>query len=201
VPAAADSAREGVGYTEVRAPNAGEDTARHVEGVEAVAPGTPLLRALSLKKLRVTVDVPQSLVAGMRTRQAAAVYVDGRRIEAAGVTLFPEADPATNTFRAWVRLPPDTPDLHPGMFVKVGLATGVRPMLLVPKSAILARSELTAIYVVGGNGRPVLRQVRLGDPRGDRVEVLSGVVAGERVVVDALDALGSLTAGRAGNDG
>jgi RND family efflux transporter MFP subunit len=199
--AAVDSAREGVAYTEVRAPYAVVITARHVQVGESVAPGAPLLSGLSLGRLRVTVDIPQSLAGAVRRLGRAAVYVDGRRVEATGVTVFPEADPATNTFRTRVQLPPDAQGLYPGMFVKVGFVTGVRPRLFVPRAAVLARSELTAVYVVGPDGRPALRQVRLGDPSGDRVEVLSGLVAGERVAIDALAALKALTAQGAGKDG
>lgn len=109
--AALDSAQEGVAYTEVRAPYAGIVTARLVRVGEAVSPGTPLMSGLSLEKLRVTVDIPQTLVAQVRKLGKAAVYVDGRRIEATQVTIFPEADPATNTFRTRVELPANAADL------------------------------------------------------------------------------------------
>ena len=95
-------------------------------------------------------DIPQTLVEQVRKLRKAAVYVDGRRIEATQVTIFPEADPATNTFRTRVDLPANAADLYPGMFVKVGFVTGESPRLLVPKSAIVARSEVTAVYVVDG---------------------------------------------------
>jgi len=191
--AAAESAREGVAYTEVRAPYAGIVTGRLVRVGEAVAPGTPLMSGLSLEKLRVTVDIPQSLVEQVRRLRQAAVYVDGRRIEATQVTIFPQADPATNTFRTRVDLPPNSADLYPGMFVKVGFVTGEGPRLLVPKSAIVARSEVTAVYVVDDDGRLALRQVRTGGAFGDRLEILAGLAAGERVALDPAAALRSLS--------
>jgi multidrug efflux pump subunit AcrA (membrane-fusion protein) len=46
---------------------------------------------------------------------------------------------------------------------------------------VVRRAELTGLYVLDANDRPLLRQVRLGRPMGDMVEVLSGVRAGERV--------------------
>ena len=190
--AALDSAREGVAYTEVRAPYAGIVTARLVRVGEAVAPGTPLMSGMSLEKLRVTVDIPQSLVGQVRKLRKAAVYLDGRRIEATRVTIFPEADPATNTFRTRVELPANAADLYPGMFVKVGFVTGESPRLLVPKSAIITRSEVTAVYVIDGAGRVSLRQLRTGRAYGDRIEVLAGLAAGERVALDPLAVLRSL---------
>jgi RND family efflux transporter MFP subunit len=190
--AALVSAEEGVAYTEVRAPYAGVVTARLVRVGESVSPGTPLMSGMSLEKLRVTVAIPQSLVAQVRKLGKAAVYVDGRRIEATQVTIFPEADPATNTVRARVELPPDAGDLYPGMFVKVGLVTGEGARMMVPASAVVRRSEVTAVYVVDGDGRVSLRQVRLGGAHGDRLEILAGLGAGERVALDPVAALRTL---------
>ncbi len=198
---ARDSAREGVAYTEVRAPYAGIVTERLVRVGEAVVPGTPLMRGLSLEKLRVTVDIPQSLVEQVRKPGKAAVYVNGRRIEATQVTIFPEADAATNSFRARVDLPANAADLYPGMFVKVGFVTGESPRLLVPASAVITRSEVTAVYVVEPNGRVALRQVRAGQAFGDRLEILSGLAAGERVALDPAAALRSLAPQTAGANG
>ncbi len=199
--AALDSAREGVAYTEVRAPYAGIVTARLVRVGEAVVPGTPLMSGLALEKLRVTVDIPQTLVEQVRKLRKAAVYVAGRRIEATRVTIFPQADPATNTFRTRVDLPANAADLYPGMFVKVGFVTGESPRLLVSKSAVIARSEVTAVYVVDGDGRVSLRQVRTGNAFGERVEILSGLGAGERVALDPVAALRSMTTPAAGANG
>ena len=134
--------------------------------------------------LRVVAEIPQSIAEQVRTLQKAAVYVGDRRIESTGLTLFPSAQPQTNTFRARIELPPDLPGLAPGMFVKVGLLTGESQRLLVPRHAIVERSEMRAVYVVESGGRVSLRQVRLGRPRGDRVEVLAGLVEGETIALD-----------------
>lgn len=87
------------------------------------------------------------------------------------------------------------------MFVKVGFVTGESPRLLVPKSAIVARSEVTAVYVVDADGRVSLRQVRTGGTFGDRLEVLAGLGAGERVALDPVAALRSSNPAAAGDHG
>ena len=56
--------------------------------------------------------------------------------------------------------------------------------LQVPLKAIVRRAEMTGLYVLDQNSRPLLRQVRLGRAHGDTVEILSGLQAGERVVTD-----------------
>lgn len=191
--AAVASATEGVAWTEVRAPYAGIITARKVRVGETVAPGTPLMSGYSLEKLRVTVDIPQSLVEQVRLRKQAAVYIDGRRIDASKVTIFPEADPLSNTFRTRVELPANAADLYPGMYVKVGFVSGETSRLLVPRTAVITRSEVTGIYVVAPDNRVSLRQVRLGHTYtgvgdAEQVEVLAGLSAGERVALDPVTA-------------
>jgi RND family efflux transporter MFP subunit len=183
-----DAAREGVSYTEIRAPYPGVVTQKHVQVGEAVAPGTPLMTGASLDALRVVVEVPQSVIDQVRAVRRATVYVGDRRIESTAVTLFPAAQPETNTFRARIELPKDVKGLAPGMFVKVGLVTGASERLLVPRSAIVERSEMRGVYVVAPDGRVTLRQVRLGHARGERIEILAGLVAGERVALDPVAA-------------
>ena len=183
-----EAAREGASYTEVRAPYAGVVTQKHVEVGEAVAPGMPLVSGASLDALRVVAEVPQSLLQQARTARSATVYANGRRIPSTGITLFPAADPGTSSFRARIDLPPGEPGLAPGMFVKVGLVVGAAERLLVPRSAVVERSEMRALYVVAPDGRVSLRQVRLGHAVGDRVEVLAGLKPGERVAADPVAA-------------
>jgi RND family efflux transporter MFP subunit len=179
-----EAAREGVAYTEIRAPYAGVVTQKLVQVGETVAPGTPLMSGASLDALRVVAEVPQSVIDQVRKVRKAAVYVDGRRIEATGLTFYPAAQPETNTFRVRIELPKDVKGLAPGMFVKVGLVTGESDLLLVPRSAVVERSEMRALYVVAPDGRVSLRQIRLGHTRGDQVEVLAGLLAGETIALD-----------------
>jgi RND family efflux transporter MFP subunit len=179
-----ESAREGVAYTELRAPYDGVVTARYVEAGEAVAPGTPLLTVAALGELRVVAEVPQSAADQVRALRQAHVYVGDERVASAAVTVFPAADPRSGTFRARIDLPVTTMALAPGMHAKVGFVTGEATRLLVPRSAVVERSELRAVYVVTPEGRVVLRQVRLGRPLGDRIEVIAGLAKGERVATD-----------------
>jgi RND family efflux transporter MFP subunit len=191
--AALESAREGVSYTEIRAPYAGIVTRRLIDVGETVAPGTPLMSGISLQYLRVAVDVPQSMVEQVRRIKKAAVYVDGRRIEATKLTVFPEATSPSNTVRARLELPENAADLYPGMFVKVAFVTGEAQRLLVPASALIERGEVTAVYVLDANGRTSLRQVRPGHRFDGRIEILAGLGSGERVALDPIAAMKRLT--------
>jgi RND family efflux transporter MFP subunit len=182
------AAREQLDYTVVRAPYAGIVSRRHVEPGESVGPGQPLMSGLSLQQLRVNVDVPQGMVDAIRRIGKATVHYGETDIAAQAITFFPVADPASNTFRVRVSLPQTEIVLYPGMFVKVGFVVGETSRLLIPSSALLRRSELTAVYVVDGQGGIALRQVRLGHSYGDRIEILAGLEANEALALDPVKA-------------
>ncbi|HEX7373887.1 MAG TPA: efflux RND transporter periplasmic adaptor subunit [Steroidobacteraceae bacterium] len=186
--AGVEAAREGVSYTELRAPYAGVVTQKLVQVGEAVGPGTPLMAVAALDALRVVTEIPQSIVEQVRASKQATVHVGNVRVASTAITVFPSADPQTNTFRARIDVPANTPGLAPGMLVKVGVATGERQRLTLPRSAVVERSEMRAVYVVAKDGSVTLRQVRLGHEHGERIDVLAGLVAGEAVALDPVAA-------------
>lgn len=186
--AAVKAASEQVDYTVVRAPYSGIVTQRFVEVGETVGPGQPLISGLSLDRLRLAVQVPQSDVQAIRENgRAALVLADGRRIEAERVTVFPYADPATHSFSVRVELPEAETGLAPGMAAKVAFVVGESSRLLLPRSSLVRRGEVAGAYVLGPTGL-VLRQLRLGHAAGEQVEVLAGLAAGERVALDPVAA-------------
>ncbi len=183
--AAVREAGEQVDYTVIRAPYSGILTERHVEIGESIQAGQPLVSGLSLERLRIQVEVPQSDVEAIRERgQAWVLLDDNRRIAAERVVVFPYADPDSHSFRVRVELPEIHTGLHPGMIAKVAFAIGEGERVLLPAASLVRRSEVIAVYVVDDQGRVVLRQIRVGHRHDDQVEVLSGLVPGERVAVD-----------------
>jgi membrane fusion protein, multidrug efflux system len=182
------TAREGVGYTEIRAPYGGVVTKRLVEVGETVGPGTPLMTGLSLRDLRVNTTIPQSIVMAVRRLKQAAIYLGDQRVEATKITIFPEAATPSSTFRARLDLPPGALDLAPGMYVKVGLVIGETQRILVPASAVVERSEVTGVYVIDAHGQVALRYVRPGHRVADKLEILAGLAPGERIALDPIAA-------------
>lgn len=194
------AAEQQLEYTLVRAPYAGIVKERYVEVGESVSVGQPLMSGLSLETLRVVVDLPQQEAASVREHRKAYVLTGEGRVEADAVTIFPFAHSASNTFRVRVELPQGQFALYPGMFVKVAFVVGEASRLLVPTDALIRRSEVTGVYVVDGEGRVRLRQVRTGAAFGDRTEVLSGLREGERIAHDPVKAGIYLKTTAAGND-
>jgi membrane fusion protein, multidrug efflux system len=147
-----------------------------------------LMTGLSLRDLRVETTIPQSIVMQVRKLKQAAVYAGDQRIAATTITIFPEVATPSSTFRARLDLPPGAIDLAPGMYVKVGLVIGEADRILVPVSAVIERSEVTGVYVIDGHGQVSLRYVRPGHRFGDQLEILSGLIAGERIALDPIGA-------------
>lgn len=194
--AAVREAGEQVDYTVIRAPYSGILTQRHVELGETVRPGQPLVSGLSLNQLRVNVEIPQSDMLAVREHGKAAVLLaDGQRLAAERMVVFPFADPATHSFKVRLELPDAETGLQPGMTVKAAFVIGEAERLLLPLSALIRRSEIAGVYVLGEHG-PQLRQVRLGHRYGERVEVLAGLTVGERIALDPNAARLALVAAR-----
>ena len=198
--AALKVASERLSYTLIRAPFSGTVFSRNVEVGEAVQPGKPIMTGFDPRVLRVEVDLPQSIreqVAKLRT--ARVVVAADESIEPVKIVLFPQADPVTGTVHMRLQLPPrDDARLYPGRFVKVAVVVGQKDRLLVPKTSVMYRSEVTAVYVQTGDSF-VLRQVRLGNTFGDNVEVISGIREGENVAIDAVTAGIEIARARAGD--
>jgi len=185
-----DQARQDLSYTEIRAPYSGILVQRLVQVGETVAPGTPLIKGLSLEHLRAIVDIPQQYIGPLRKHRLAHVQLpEGKILEVAELRIPPNADPDTHTFRVLATLPEGDYGVFPGTLVKVSFVSGERSAILLPDSAVVRRGELRAAYVVGKDNRIELRYLRLGRETSDkRVTVDAGLNEGERIATDPLAA-------------
>lgn len=167
-------------------------------------PGRPLITVYDPSALRVTANLPQSVVASLSGKPKFNIDLNGQTgIQPGQLQILPTVDASSHTVQVRLDLPKaSSAGLTPGLFARVWLsdraASAASQQLLLPRSAVLRRAELQAVYVLNEQGQPLLRQVRLGEAQGELVEVLSGLSAGERVATDpaaAARALGSTKAG------
>jgi RND family efflux transporter MFP subunit len=178
-------------FATIVAPYGGVVSARHVEVGEMATPGKPLMTGFDPSSLRVVANLPQAQLPAIQAANRAWVEIPGmgKRIDARQITVVPSADPRTHTTRVRLDLPADVSGIYPGVFARAHFSTGRATRLLVPRAAVFQRSEVTAVYVIDEQGRPRLRQLRLGsagDAQG--VEVLSGLRPGERVALEPVKA-------------
>lgn len=192
--AQASAAQVGTTFHTLKAPYPGVVANVDVSLGDMALPGRPLITIYDPRALRVAADVPQSYVS--RLAASSPVHIElpalegAGRVQAKSITVLPIADTVSHTVRVRIDLPQAGAGVVPGMFARVSLPlTGAgAARLSVPASAVVRRTELIAVYVVDAKGVPQLRQVRLGETVGGRVQILSGLREGERVALDPLAA-------------
>ncbi len=189
-----NQAQENLANTTIRAPYSGIVVKRYIEVGETARVGQALFTGLSLESLRASVNLPQDLIAVIRKLKRARVisgseFGQTQSVMAKSMIISPYADPVSHTFLLRVNLPPGQHGMYPGMAVKVAFVTGEVNKLLVPITAVVHRSEVTAVYVMGKDGKISMRQVRLGRVvNNNEVEILAGLDEGERIASDPLAA-------------
>lgn len=182
--AAVSGARTQLGYTALHAPFNGVVTARLADPGTLAAPGVPLLQIDRDGPLQVYTTVDESLIGSVRLGMKVPVSVDS--VGAGGLSgtvaqIVPAADPASRSFLVKLDLPSEK-GLRAGMYATVQFPGAARSMILAPQSAVVQRGSLECVYALDAQGVAQLRYVTLGNQHGDRVEILSGVAAGEKLV-------------------
>ncbi|MES2876934.1 MAG: efflux RND transporter periplasmic adaptor subunit [Pseudomonadota bacterium] len=182
------------GFTRVTAPFEGWVLQTQVDAGDLAVPGKPLLTLYAPLPIRAVVQVPVSRAGVARAAGSVDVFVPngvggGQWVRPVSRSVVPNADPVTQTMEWRLELPAEAAKtLLPGEQVRVRFTGGQADRMVVPGAALLRRGELTAVYAVSGKGF-ALKAVRLGADHGaDGVEVLAGLVAGDRVALDPVKA-------------
>jgi multidrug efflux pump subunit AcrA (membrane-fusion protein) len=170
------------------APFDGVITKKLVEVGDPVQPGQPLLKYADVSKLQIKVEVPARLMPGVKKGMVfpARLDVGDVDIQARVEQIFPIADPDRHTVTVKLDLPPGVPG-GAGMYAEVminDVNAQVRELPVVPREALVWRGSLPGVYIMNENNQRELRLVRTGhDVGSDGVAILSGLRAGERVIV------------------
>jgi RND family efflux transporter MFP subunit len=169
-------------YAKIAAPFAGVVTAKTIEQGNLATPGAPLLTIEEDGGYRLEVAVDEAKLPAVRLGQTVQVSLDGlnRKLDGRVSEIVPSTEPSSHAFIVKIDLP-GTPDLRTGMFGRAMFAQTPRSVLTVPFAAVLERGQLQSVFVAD-NGVARTRLVTLGERAKDRVEVLSGLSAGEKIV-------------------
>jgi RND family efflux transporter MFP subunit len=171
-------------YAEIKAPFAGVVTVKTVEPGTLAAPGVPLLTLEREGGYRLEVAVEESRISAARAGQPVRVALEA--CESAGRVneIVPSVDAASRSYTVKIDFTParGCPALRSGMFGRALFTLAARKVLAVPSSAVVEQGQLQSVMVVE-NGAARSRLITTSARRGDSVEVLSGLQAGERVEV------------------
>ncbi len=181
--AAVRAAQVQAAYAEVRAPFAGVVTSRMADPGAMASPGVPLIRVEDAGGYRLEAKVPEGRVGAVQTGMPVQVAVDSLQWKGTGrvVEMVPTAEPGSRTFVVKIGLPA-VPRMASGVYGKAWFPGDKRSRLMVPAGAVVRRGQLESVLAITEGDIARLRMVRAGESVDGKVEILSGVQAGDRVV-------------------
>lgn len=170
----------------VRAPYDGKITAKMVDVGDLASPGTPFL-VIERKGVYCTdLELPERHIRAVKVGDLVDVVIPALnylKVKGTIGRIIPSADPRSRSFQVKVAMPEGL-DLRSGMFARVQIPVGGKGLLLVPRKAVVARGQLSGVYLLDEENRARFRLVRVGKDYGDRVEILSGLAAGRRYMAE-----------------
>jgi RND family efflux transporter MFP subunit len=177
------SAEQRLSDTVLRSPLDGVVQARMGHVGEYFTAGAPVVQIVRVDTLRLKLTIPEREATKVRQEQAVEVRVDGDpqvymgRVARVAPSL--DTDSRSLLIEADMKNPGH---LRPGSFAHCRVIVGSRRAATVASTAIISFAGLTKVIMVQ-DGKAVEKQVTLGKKLGDRVEILSGLKAGDQVVV------------------
>ena len=179
--------------TEIRAPFDGFVEKRLVNLGELVKTQMPVMTVVRLDPLKVIAEIPEKMAPWISAGQDVDLQVDayqGRKFSGKVSRISPGVNTATRAFPFEALVPNTDTVLKPGTFARVHIESGqIDDVLTLPYAALQYRYGVNRVFVVDGN-KLAMRELSVGERLGDRIEVLKGVKAGERVAVTDVDTLG-----------
>ena len=173
-------------YATINAPRSGRIVDRLAEPGDTSRPGEPILVLYDATSLRLEAPVVEHLAVKLRAGDKLDVYIDAldREVESTIDEIVPQADAPSRSFLVKASIP-RSDDLFEGMFGRLRIPAGQRRHLCLATNAIHKVGQLEFVEVVTSDGnieKRFIKTGRLGMP--SRIEVLSGLKAGERVVLN-----------------
>ncbi len=185
-------------FKRVLAPTDGVITRRNVDTGDLVDAGASggLARALFVvtqtDPLRLYVNVPQAYAQQVKIGQAVTVTqaeLRDQKFEGKVARTAASIDALSRSMQVEIALPNKEGVLLPGAFVQVDLPLAAKPGMAIPNNALIIRGDGIKVAVIDAERRVRMQVVTLGRNFGERVEVLSGLAPGARLVLNPPDAL------------
>ena len=187
-----EEVRAALGDRVIRAPFAGVLGLRQVSPGTLVTPGTPIATLDDIESVHVDFPVPEAVYANLAIGQqlgATSVAYPGRPFEGKVASIDSRIDPGTRSVNVRGEFANADHALRPGMLLQVTLVRPPREALLVPEIAIVQIGNASFVYRIGEDGSAQRADIQIGGRREGQAEVVSGLAAGDRIVVDGVGKL------------
>ncbi|MGQ5700915.1 efflux RND transporter periplasmic adaptor subunit [Sandaracinobacteroides sp. A072] len=171
----------------IRAPFSGWLSLRRISVGTVVNAGTTIASIVDHSRIKLDFTVPEtflsSLEPGLQIVASAAAF-PGESFRGTIASIDPVIDPVTRAVTARAILPNPDLRLRPGMLMTVNIKAAPRRALTVPELAVIGEGSGAYVWKVDGGNQAMRADVRIGQRREGRVEILSGLEPGDRIVVE-----------------
>jgi multidrug efflux pump subunit AcrA (membrane-fusion protein) len=178
--------------TYIRAPFDGYIQKRMVSLGELVKAQSPVMSVVRVDPLKVTAEIPERMGPWIKVGQPVALQVDAypdKTLTGTVSRISPAVNIQTRAFAFEARVPNADAMLKPGTFARVRLETSkVEPVLTLPYGAMQYRYGVNRAFVVDGDHLSA-HELKTGERMGDRIEIVSGVKAGDTIAVSDIETL------------
>ena len=184
-----DAAKLQRDFADLRAPADGVISKRLVQPGQVVGAGTELLRLIRDGRLEWRAELAEDQLAGVTVGNTVELPYGGQTITGRIRAVSPGVDAQTRTGTIYADLPAPGP-LKPGVYVEGRIVTGAGQALTIPTAAIVQRDGHSYVFTVGDKQQVQRRRVRAGQAVQGHSEIVEGLKAGDRVVVEGAGFLG-----------
>lgn len=183
------TAQKQVGNTNVTSPMSGIVSERPISAGDVVQPGAAMFTVVDPSSMRLEGSVPSEELNQVKVGAPVTFTVNGypgRSFTGRVVRVNPTADPATRQVRVFISIPNAEGKLVGGLFANGRLVSESRTGLVAPVTAVDARSNIPAVFrIKGGKVQRVPVQLGLKDEGSEKIEIVSGVQAGDTLLLGA----------------
>jgi HlyD family secretion protein len=173
-------------YSEIRSPISGVITDRPLYPGEMAAAGTPLLTIMDISQVVARAHIPQTEAVLLKRGDNATLSAPGldQPIPGKVVLVSPALDPNSTTVEIWVQCKNPKELLRPGTSAQITMVARTVPdALAIPAAALLtAQDGTTSVMMAGNDGKAHQQIIRTGFHDGDKVQILEGLQAGQKIV-------------------
>lgn len=170
-------------YANVVAPVSGVVVERNIDKGSTAVPGHPLLTIEAQNNNEFEANISETYLDKIKAGMTVYLDLENKKIKSKIVSVIPKIDPDTRTFKIKIAIS----GLKSGQYAKIKIPVAKKQAILVPVEAVVQKGQLIGVYTVDENKIISYRLIRTGKTFGSKLEVLSGLDKGDKVITSGVD--------------